>query len=117
MDFEVELYKSDGNFCAYIGSANASGYECVGGSPEDCANQIKEFFLNEWDNYAEADIEVGSSVKWNDPAINDFAPEEREMQRNRIFKVVEFINEDMVLIADEFGESEVFVGELELVEN
>lgn len=62
------------------------------------------------------EINKGDLVKWNDPAINDFAPEEREIQRNRIYSVVEFINEDMVLIADEWGEGEVFVDELELVE-
>jgi hypothetical protein len=63
-----------------------------------------------------AEINKGDLVKWNDPAINDFEPEEREIQRNRIYSVVEFINEDMVLIADEWGEGEVFVDELELVE-
>ena len=63
-----------------------------------------------------AEINKGDLVKWNDPAINDFVPEEREIQRNRIYSVVEFINEDMVLIADEWGEGEVFVDELELVE-
>jgi hypothetical protein len=30
-------------------------------------------------------------------------------------ELVDIINEDMVLIADEYGEAEVFVGELELI--
>lgn len=62
-----------------------------------------------------AEFNEGDLVKWNDPAINDFEPEEREIQRNRIYSVVKIINEDMVLIADEWGEGEVFVDELELV--
>jgi hypothetical protein len=56
-------------------------------------------------------------VKWNDPAIEDFAEgKERELQKSRIFEVVEIINEDMVLIADEYGEGEVLVDELEIIE-
>ena len=54
-------------------------------------------------------------VKWNDPAIDDFSEGEQEIQRNREFVIVDIINEDMVLIADEYGEGEVFVDELELI--
>ena len=54
-------------------------------------------------------------VKWNDPAIDDFSEGEQEIQRNREFVIVDIINEDMVLIADEYGEAEVFVDELELI--
>ena len=60
------------------------------------------------------EIQEGDLVKWNDTAIDDFAINEREIQRNRIFSVIEFINEDMILIADEYGEAEVFIEELEL---
>ena len=63
------------------------------------------------------DIEIGTKVKWNDPAIADFAEgKERELQKSRIFEVVDIINEDMVLIADEYGEGEVLVDELEIIE-
>jgi hypothetical protein len=63
------------------------------------------------------DIEIGTKVKWNDPAIEDFAEgKERELQKSRIFEVVDIINEDMVLIADEYGEGEVLVDELEIIE-
>ena len=61
------------------------------------------------------EFEIGMLVKWNDPAINDFSEGEQEIQRNREFVIVDIINEDMVLIADEYGEAEVFVGELELI--
>jgi hypothetical protein len=57
---------------------------------------------------------VGDKVKWNDPAIVEFDPTERYIQQNRVFEVIEYINEDMVLIADEWGEGEVFENELEL---
>ena len=60
------------------------------------------------------EIQEGDFVKWNDIAINDFAKNEREIQRNRIYSVVKFINEEMILIADEYGEAEVFIEELEL---
>ena len=61
------------------------------------------------------EFEIGMLVKWNDPAIDDFSEGEQEIQRNREFVIVDIINEDMVLIADEYGEAEVFVGELELI--
>lgn len=61
------------------------------------------------------ELEEGMLVKWNDPAIDEFSEDEQEIQRNREFVIVDIINEDMVLIADEYGEAEVFVGELELI--
>lgn len=61
------------------------------------------------------ELEEGMLVKWNDPAIDEFSEDEQEMQLNREFVIVDIINEDMVLIADEYGEAEVFVGELELI--
>ena len=61
------------------------------------------------------ELEEGMLVKWNDPAIDDFSEGEQEIQRNREFVIVDIINEDMVLIADEYGEGEVFVDELELI--
>ena len=61
------------------------------------------------------ELEEGMLVKWNDQAIDDFSEDEQEMQRNREFVIVDIINEDMVLIADEYGEAEVFVGELEII--
>jgi hypothetical protein len=61
-------------------------------------------------------IEIGTRVKWNDVAIAEFQGKERELQEQRVYKVVEIINDDMVLIADEYGEGEVFIGELEVVQ-
>ena len=61
------------------------------------------------------EIEIGMLVKWNDTAINDFPVEQREIQLNREFEVIDIINCDMVLIADEYGEAEVFTGELEII--
>ena len=56
----------------------------------------------------------GEHVKWHDPGINDFAPEERDIQRNRVYEIVE-LGEGTALIHDDFGEAEVPVTELELV--
>jgi hypothetical protein len=61
-------------------------------------------------------IEIGTRVKWNDVAIAEFQGEERELQEQRVYKVVEIINDDMVLIADEYSEVEVFISELEVVQ-
>lgn len=58
-------------------------------------------------------MRVGEKVKWFDPAINDFPIEERETQRNRVYTIVEFINDEMCLIADDFGESEVLITEID----
>ena len=63
------------------------------------------------------DIEIGTRVKWNDPAIAEFKEgKERELQMSRVFEVVDIMNEEVVLIADEYGEGEVFVDELDIIE-
>lgn len=63
------------------------------------------------------DIEIGTQVKWNDPAIAEFKEgKERELQMSRVFEVVDIINEEVVLIADEYGEGEVLIDELEIIE-
>lgn len=58
-------------------------------------------------------MRIGQKVKWFDPAINDFPIEERETQRNRVYTIIKFINDEMCLIADDFGESEVFITEID----
>lgn len=63
------------------------------------------------------DIEIGTQVKWNDPAIAEFKEgKERELQMSRVFEVVDIINEEVVLIADEYGEGEVLIDELDIIE-
>ena len=61
-------------------------------------------------------FEIGNKVKWNDCAIDDFKGKERELQESRIYEVIKYINEEVILIADEYGEVEVFEDELELHE-
>jgi hypothetical protein len=58
-------------------------------------------------------MRIGQKVKWFDPAINDYPIEERETQRNRVYTIVKFINDKMCLIADEYGESEVLITEID----
>ena len=60
-------------------------------------------------------MKVGEKVYWSDPAILDYPIEERETQRNRVYTIVKFIGEDMCLIADEYGEVEVPLTEIEYV--
>ena len=53
-------------------------------------------------------------VIWHDPAIADFQPEERAKQQGRIYTVVdEDLENDWVLLRDEYGEAEALVGEVE----
>lgn len=58
-------------------------------------------------------MRIGQKVKWNDPAIDDYPIEERETQRNRVYTIVKYINDEMCLIADEYGESEVLITEID----
>lgn len=56
------------------------------------------------------DIEIGTKVtKWNDKANAEFQGNER------IYEVVDIITDDAVLIADEYGEEVVFIGEIKEV--
>lgn len=67
-------------------------------------------------------LEVGMRVKWNDPGIYDYEPEEREWVLNRIFIIDEILGEDgdedpMIRISEENGysEAEVWAHELEIL--
>lgn len=42
--YQIELYKMDGMFCAYIGTDNGSGYRISGQTPEECSIKIARFF-------------------------------------------------------------------------
>lgn len=59
-------------------------------------------------------IKPGDKVRWNDPAINDYEPEDRQAQLDRVYTVFHYINEDegTLLICDDFSEVEVYVHEL-----
>ena len=57
-------------------------------------------------------MKVGDKVKWNDPAIGDFELQDRIFQENRVYTIANIINDEMCLISDEYGESEVFISEL-----
>jgi hypothetical protein len=60
-------------------------------------------------------LRIGDKVKWNDPAIDDFDPEEIETQRKRVYTIKEVINDEICLISDDFGDSEVYYYELEKI--
>lgn len=66
-------------------------------------------------------LEVGDKVKWLDPNIEEFDEEDREEQENRIYTIIEIKKNkflgDEYLIADDYGEVEVFGEDLEYVPN
>lgn len=45
--YEVELYKEDGKFCAYIGTDGASGYKIAESTIEEFTKAIGEYFADE----------------------------------------------------------------------
>ena len=62
----------------------------------------------------------GDRVRWNDPAIADYEPEDREYAKNRIFEIVSDVvgeEDEIINIVEEDGgtEAEVYACELELV--
>ena len=42
----IEIYKEGDSYCAYIGEDCSSGYECVGNTPEECAEQAKQYIID-----------------------------------------------------------------------
>lgn len=75
--------------------------------------KLKSHHFNKTTNMKE--YEIGMTVKWNDPGINDYPEDEREFQQSRTFEILDVINDDVVLIADEYGEAEVLVSELNCI--
>ena len=59
---------------------------------------------------------VGQRVQWNDPGLLDYAPEDRPMVIDRVFRIVKFLDNDYdsVLIREIDGpsEAEVYLSEL-----
>ena len=55
-------------------------------------------------------------VRWNDPAINDYEPEEREAVLGRVFEIINIEN-GLAVICEIGGpsEAEVWDDELELI--
>ena len=43
---DIEIYKENKQYCAYIGEADFSGYKCSGSTPEECAEQVKQYIIN-----------------------------------------------------------------------
>ena len=62
------------------------------------------------------DYYVGQRVKWLDPGINDYEPEDREMVLNRVFIIGSVDNESgEAFIYEEDGPSEAEVYTTELL--
>lgn len=65
-------------------------------------------------------IVIGTYVKWFDPGINDYEPEDREEQMNKIYEVIDFYEyedeeDEIALIRSEEG-NEIEVPITELIE-
>jgi len=59
-------------------------------------------------------LEVGNKVRWKDPAIGDYDAQDRILQESRVYTIVEVNERDMsALIKDAYGETEVYLSELE----
>ena len=58
---------------------------------------------------------IGDNVKWIDLAIDDFDDDEKEYQKERKYTIIKILNDESCLIADDYGESEVFFDELEKI--
>lgn len=61
-------------------------------------------------------IKIGDYVKWNDPCIIDYDEDGRKIQSTRVYEVYD-INGEIISIADDYGEVEVFEDELVVVDN
>lgn len=67
------------------------------------------------ENHPELMLKPGDRVRWNDPAINDYEPEDRQAVLDRIFTVDE-IRDDMVRISeDDSTQAEVPAKELKKI--
>lgn len=64
-----------------------------------------------WITFANG-FRIGDKVKWEDPGLDDFDFNERESQKERVYEIIEVLNDEMFLISDDYGNSEVFVDEL-----
>ena len=64
----------------------------------------------------EREFKKGDLVRWNDPAINDYEPEEREEVLGRVFEIISIEN-GLAVICEIGGpsEAEVWDDELELI--
>lgn len=81
---------------------------------------MSDFFLTfvstKTDKTMEREFKKGDLVRWNDPAINDYEPEEREEVLGRVFEIISIEN-GLAVICEIGGpsEAEVWDDELELI--
>ena len=74
------------------------------------------FVLTKKTKTMEREFKKGDLVRWNDPAINDYEPEEREEVLGRVFEIIS-IDNGLAVICEIGGpsEAEVWDDELELI--
>ena len=54
---------------------------------------------------------IGQKVHWNDPTIEDFSPEERKEQAERVYTIYGVYG-NRYLLEDEYGEAEALENEI-----
>ncbi len=72
------------------------------------------YILAELQGIPKRKFHKGDKVRWNDPGIKDYDPEERKEILARVFTVDE-TNGDIIHISNEDSSAEVYIDELELV--
>jgi len=70
-------------------------------------------------------LKIGDKVRWNDPAIEDYEPEDLEKLRNTVYEIVDIYSDETDEIEDDTvcliaipginGETEVYAQELEKI--
>lgn len=86
---------------------------------EDIADYLSDeygYLVNGFYVEDDNELDVGDLVLWDDVAINDYPIEEREIQRHRVYQIIKIINDEIVLIADDYGEVEVLKTELRKID-
>ena len=50
---DIELYREDNKYCAYISEDGSSGYSIKGNSAKHCGELVKEYIINAFNNLEE----------------------------------------------------------------
>jgi hypothetical protein len=113
-------FDSDNNFFIDFEETNCRAYMSeLDKNDESCWDDLWDTILNVCPDFASTHkFKVGDKVKWNDPGLNDYPEEDREMVRLNVYTIEEINGTDedsIILISDGITEAEVTANELELV--
>lgn len=114
----VEINEKWQNMPLFSNDAEKCGAEFIEVVSTEDADTYEEVNLDECDDVVTdrngVEIGIGDSVRWFDPARDNYSTnEEYEQQCSRVWEVTA-IHEDTICISDDYGDAEVFGDELEL---